>query len=218
MPDDRAGGAIDGRLAGGRSCSAPAGRCRRRSRRTRAAGLVPSRPQEFSLLLYITHSFTCNLARAGVRGDSFSVSFRTHVVSTPRRRQLAFRARPVIKLPLTDRNHSLAAFLSGSTPSAIFTGAGFLPSALSVSASLFDTAPPAASMPWPWPYKLSGAFLQQPPCCAPWQFGLVRVTRRLHVPQHHRTLCDWCRLSSIRMAGPQKNSAGSSLPSAFHAR
>ena len=35
----------------------------------------------------------------------------------------------------------------------------------------------------------------------PWQFGLVRVTRRLHVPQHHRTLCDWCRLSSIRMAG-----------------
>ena len=29
---------------------------------------------------------------------------------------------------------------------------------------------------------------------------LVRVTRRLHVPQHHRTVCDWCRLSSIRMA------------------
>ena len=28
------------------------------------------------------------------------------------------------------------------------------------------TAPPAASMTWPWPYKLSGAFLQQPPCCA----------------------------------------------------
>ena len=38
----------------------------------------------------------------------------------------------------------------------------------------------------------------------PWQFGLVRVTRRLHVPQHHRTVCDWCRLveSSIRMAHP----------------
>ena len=60
VPGDRADGVNDGRYPGGRFCRAPVGRrCRRRSRRTRAAGRVPSRPREFLLLVIqlLTHQF-----------------------------------------------------------------------------------------------------------------------------------------------------------------